>query len=744
LEHYKESLTKLNVKPTYLKDFANHVQIITTMREDEKSLFKATSQVDQMYNLLQVYEVKVPSEDLVLHEDLHDRQQEYRKEIEVAQSYRDSKLPEMIGTVETNISKLQEQITGLGLRLDDNTFIETEHFADSERVLEELAQLGSRLDSADQLAKTYGTYQKLFNANQTPQKELESAKEKFDSLKLLWETIKSWSDKHKHWLESQFTELQVEEIDKEVQQFFKDSFALHKKLSSKASEMLKDKISEFKAIMPNILDLGNPNMRPRHFEKIFRLINENYYNEMPFSLSFLLKGGIMNHKEAVQEVSAAASGEAQLEASLDKIRGDWEKQSFMVLNHRDQHGLFILGSLEEIFTLLEDNQVSLQTMLGSRYIRGVQDRVDEWEKKLATLSETLDEWLICQRTWMYLENIFGAEDIQKQLPAESQKFLVVDRSWKLIMNRTNNDPRVLSALHPLDNGTSLLDTFVMNNAALESIQKSLEEYLETKRMAFPRFYFLSNDELLEILSQTRDPHAVQPHMSKCFDAIKRIKFGEGKQAKDILGFLDPGGEYVPLSEHVRAEGPVEIWLLSFETAMRQTLYDQCKAAYIGYPDTDEGSINRKDWLWAYPAQVVIAIDQVLWTWNTTKALMDMEGSEDRPKNPKAMKQFLNFSLKQIDAMVDLVRAPLDRQQRTLLGALLTIDVHARDVIRAMVAKEISNLSEFEWTKQLRYYWEKDEDDVFAKQTNSSFRYGYEYLGNGPRLVITPLTDTCYM
>jgi dynein heavy chain len=70
-------------------------------------------------------------------------------------------------------------------------------------------------------------------------------------------------------------------------------------------------------------------------------------------------------------------------------------------------------------------------------------------------------------------------------------------------------------------------------------------------MAFPRFYFLSNDELLEIMSQTRDPHAVQPHMSKCFDAIRRIKFGDGRQAHDILGFTDPGGEFVPLTECVK-------------------------------------------------------------------------------------------------------------------------------------------------------------------------------------------------
>jgi dynein heavy chain, axonemal len=50
--------------------------------------------------------------------------------------------------------------------------------------------------------------------------------------------------------------------------------------------------------------------------------------------------------------------------------------------------------------------------------------------KLKLFGETLEEWMACQRTWIYLESIFSATDIQRQLPAEYRMFLTVDKSWK--------------------------------------------------------------------------------------------------------------------------------------------------------------------------------------------------------------------------------------------------------------------------------------------------------------------------
>lgn len=62
----------------------------------------------------------------------------------------------------------------------------------------------------------------------------------------------------------------------------------------------------------------------------------------------------------------------------------------------------------------------------------------------------------------------------------------------------------------------------------------------------------------------------------------------------------------------------------------------------------------------------------------------------------AVQTFLDYSLEQIEAMIDLVRGDLDRQQRTLMGALITIDVHARDVVRFMVKTKVGAFSLAVW------------------------------------------------
>ena len=99
-----------------------------------------------------------------------------------------------------------------------------------------------------------------------------------------------------------------------------------------------------------------------------------------------------------------------------------------------------------------------------------------------------DEWMTCQRNWLYLESIFSAPDIQRQLPAEAKMFMQVDKSWKDIMRKVYRLPNAFRA----STQPGLLETFQQNNALLDQIQKCLEAYLESKCVVFPRYFCSKN------------------------------------------------------------------------------------------------------------------------------------------------------------------------------------------------------------------------------------------------------------
>ena len=734
IEFARDANARLETAPSSTKEYVENIAFINSVQEEMPSIDEETVIVRELYDLIQTYVVPCDAEDMAAYMTLEPGMASLRTTIDKSVSELEKKKNEFRTCLDNDITELGKEVREVKEKADQPMILDPN--SDSNEITDYLSGLQQRMDSLNGRAQEYKSYQKQFQMEMTRFDELEETHAELKLKHTLWNVQGEFEQLSEDWKDTKLCDINPDSMGGQVTRYSKTTFQLDKGLPpNQIVPQLKAKVSQMKEKMPTITDLCNPNLKPRHWTQLSALVDREM-NPDALTVGDLDKMDIFGLAEQVQEISGQASSEANLSNMLQMVDDIWKKTEFFVLNHRDSKDVFILGGTEDIQIALDDSLVQISTILGSRHVGPIKPKVEDMHKHLILFSETLDAWLDCQHQWLYLESIFTAPDIQRQLPEEAKDFAVVDKSWKEIMRDVKRSPKALRAC----TAPGRLEAFQQNNKLLEKIQKCLEEYLETKRLSFPRFYFLSNDELLEILSQTRNPQAVQPHLRKCFDAIAKLDFAKTKNdlgeevfTNDILAMLSPEGERVPLTKGLKARGNVENWLNAVEDNMMKSLYRITKSALQDFEVRP-----RHEWCILHPSQVILTVSQIMWAKDLTEALLD----EDDPLGK--VKQCEEQCYANLNKLASMVRGSLSKLARNLITTLITIDVHARDIVTEMKVNETRGVSDFGWVKNLRYYWDTEVDNCFARMSNSNYLYGYEYLGACSRLVITPLTDRCYL
>ena len=458
----------------------------------------------------------------------------------------------------------------------------------------------------------------------------------------------------------------------------------------------------------------------------------------------LKKKNIDNFRDVIELIKSKASRRAGFVQKYKEILSGYYG---IIMEPRDERKIG-LKKIDEVLILLDELSNNLVNIISNPVTQSdarLKNDTKSLNEKIKNVQIILEEVIKFQSNFLYLEPIFNTNEINKALAAEKADFMKVNTFWRGFMDLFEASAWELASFMEKENFTNLYKNLNDNNKNLQNIIRKLNEYLNMKRTEFPRFYFVSDEDLLRILAQSKNPLLVQPHLSKCFEGINHVVFNNSNTI--IQKMISSKDECIPLLNEInvvddRCRGNVEVWLGLLEESMRNTMKDLSRKCL-----DDLSKKKRIDWIkdMEWPGQLVQIIDQISWT----------SGVENGVIN-NTLQDFFNVLTDELQDVVNLVRTTIPALLSITLSGLIVISVHNKDIVEKMLREKIDKITDFEWKAQMRYYYHQEKDDdgnrrkkkeevcpITVSMITTELNYGFEYLGNITRLVITPLTDRCF-
>ncbi|GAA5873340.1 hypothetical protein JCM3774_005947 [Rhodotorula dairenensis] len=486
-------------------------------------------------------------------------------------------------------------------------------------------------------------------------------------------------------------------------------------------------------------DLRSEALRDRHWRQLHKALRvAGQYSPSTLTLGAVWDLDLKRNESVIRDVVIQARGEMALEEFIKQVKESWTSYGLELVNYQNKTRL--IRGWDDLFARCGEHINSLVAMKHSPYYKVFEEEASAWEDRLNRVHLLFDVWIDVQRQWVYLEGIFtGSADIKHLLPLETQRFNNINAEFLTLMKKVAKSPFVMDVL----NIPGVQKSLERLADLLAKIQKALGEYLERERQSFPRFYFVGDEDLLEIIGNSKDVARVGKFLKKMFAGLSSLRL-DSDQTR-IEGIASREGEEILLrTPIVFAEYPkINDWLAQLEAEMKASLahllsraHADLLAFFTSAETLDAASLLA--WTDRYPAQLVVLAVQIAWT----------RLVEDGLARGGDLEAALAIVLRTLDFLADAVLGDLPALQRRKCEHLITELVHERDVIRRLMNERIVSTDDFAWLYHMRFYLDPAPSDALKqleiRMAGATFSYGFEYLGVPDRLVQTPLTDRCYL
>ncbi|XP_050037127.2 dynein heavy chain, cytoplasmic isoform X2 [Dermacentor andersoni] len=574
---------------------------------------------------------------------------------------------------------------------------------------------------------------------------LHVALEELQDLKGVWSELAKIWDQIDQMKEQPWLSVQARKLRQQLDGLLNQLKELPARLRQYASyEYVKKVLMGYTKVNLLIVELKSDALKERHWKQLMRQLRVSWVlSELTLGLVWDID--LQRNEAIVKDVILVAQGEMALEEFLKQVREAWQNYELDLVNYQNKCRL--IRGWDDLFNKVKEHINSVAAMKLSPYYKEFEEDALAWEEKLNRINALFDVWIDVQRRWVYLEGIFsGSADIQTLLPMETSRFTSISSEFLTLMKKVSKSPLVLDVLNIQGVQRSLERLADL----LGKIQKALGEYLERERSSFPRFYFVGDEDLLEIIGNSKNIPRLQKHFKKMFAGVAAIVLNEDNTL--VTGLSSKEGEEMVFSTPVSiAENPkINEWLTLVEKEMRVTLAKRLASAVAESAPFKQGTIKQEEymaWTDRYQSQIVVLAAQISWSEDVEAALQTMEKA-----GPDASSQPLEAVLQSVEQTLNVLADSVLQEQppirRKKLEHLITEFVHKRDVTRSLLKSGVKGPRDFQWLSQMRFYFDPRQPEVLRQlsihMANARFSYGFEYLGVQDKLVQTPLTDRCYL
>lgn len=552
-------------------------------------------------------------------------------------------------------------------------------------------------------------------------------------LKSVWSTIITFSNAINSINNILWDELSVTDIKSSMNEILLNSKTVPNAVNAyPAFQKIQADVKDTIRIIPLLNDLRTDAVKPYHWKEIFvSLCGIDVPSEFTVGHVLRLKPNL--HEKYLRNIVANARSEKLIDDSITAINDKWVQLSFDIVLFDNKYN--IITSWDHLFQYILEDLNILSSVKVSVHFERFSKRVNMLETRLDKLYTILDTWVDCQRQWVYLYGTFnGSDNIRNIMPIEVTRFDNMTLELKSLMKTIMKNNVVFEVLTVPD--VQIILTRISDT--LNRVKTSLAVYLEKQRDEFPRLYFIGNDDLLELIGNSKSLAIISKHIKKMFHGISSLIYDE--EAMLINGVVSSDREILMLDTPVSLikNNGLKETLVDLENTITVTLSNSTVTASSQFELSFSVNFTRDqllEFINAYTNQVVCLSLQIFMTSHIEHSI--------KKNSFDFILTFANKCLKDLSSFFD----DLELQSRLKIENIIIELIHYRDTIQSMM-----NTSDISFSSPLWFFLQKyyilpkmnPLENLTIKQGNAKLFYGYEYLGIQRKLAYTPLIDSSFV